>query len=26
MVIKIMQVAIERSIKFLTGVLLHWPG
>lgn len=26
LIIKIMQVGIERSFKLLTNVLLHWPG
>ena len=26
LIIKIMQVGIERSFKMLTNILLHWPG
>jgi len=26
MVVKIMQIGIERSFKMLTNVLMHWPG
>ena len=26
LIVKIMQVSLERTFKFLTNVLLHWPG
>lgn len=26
LVVRIMQVSLERTFKFLTGILYHWPG